>query len=133
MTDDTVHQGGCLCGAVRYRATAEPLRASHCHCKMCRRHGGVLFQTWVSFPSDRFTFVRGAPTIYPSSDIAERGHCNRCGTPLTFQYLDKREYVSVSVGSLDRPDEVTPTVHFWAKDMIPWLSMDDRLPRRTRH
>ncbi len=133
MAAETVHEGGCLCGAVRYRASAEPVRTSHCHCEMCRRHGGALFQTWVSFPSDRFAFVRGAPTVYASSDIAERGHCGRCGTPLTFQYLDRREDVSVSVGSLDRPNAITPTVHYWAKDMVSWLSIEDGLPRRNRH
>ncbi|MEE8456169.1 MAG: GFA family protein, partial [Limibaculum sp.] len=37
---ETVFEGGCLCGAVRYRATARPLRCVICHCADCRKHSG---------------------------------------------------------------------------------------------
>ena len=43
--------GGCLCGAVRYRASADPLRVVSCHCGMCRRTSGAAFLTFVHFPA----------------------------------------------------------------------------------
>jgi len=120
--------GGCLCGAVRYRVAAEPLRVTHCHCAMCRRHGGSAFQTWLSVPAERLVFESGAPRLYRASEIAERGHCAACGTPLTFQYLAQRERISVSAGSLDHPETVQPTGHVWAHERLPWLP-DDGLPQ----
>ena len=42
--------GGCLCGAVRYRATVDPIRVVNCHCGMCRRASGAAFLTHVHFP-----------------------------------------------------------------------------------
>lgn len=132
MAERTIHEGGCLCGAVRYRATSAPIDASHCHCAMCRRHGGTVFQTWVTFATDELAFVKGAPKIYASSELAERGFCARCGTPLTFRYLATPGRLSVSVGSLDRPESVTPTLHHWGDEEISWLRLDDGLPRRAR-
>ena len=56
--------GGCLCGAVRFRATAEPTRAVSCHCGICRRHSGAAFLTFVHFPVKAFTWLEGEPTRY---------------------------------------------------------------------
>lgn len=132
MAENTFHEGGCLCGAVRYRATSASTDASHCHCQMCRRHGGTVFQTWVSFAADDLAFVEGAPQIYASSELAERGFCARCGTPLTFRYLATPGRLSVFVGSLDRPESVTPSVHHWGDEEVSWLRLDDGLPRHAR-
>ena len=49
--------GGCLCGAVRYRATVGPIRAVNCHCGMCRRASGAAFLTHVHFPIGAFTWI----------------------------------------------------------------------------
>lgn len=132
MAESPIHEGGCLCGAVRYRATAEPDEVSHCHCEMCRHHGGTVFQTWVTFATGDLTFVEGAPEIYASSDIAERGFCDRCGTPLTFHFHAQPDRTSVTVGSLDRPEAVTPEHHHWGDEEVSWLRLDDGLPRRAR-
>ena len=121
--------GGCLCGAVRYRAKAEPLQVVHCHCGMCQKASGAPFQTWVAFRSADLAFTSGAPAHYQSSEIARRGYCARCGTPLTFQYLNRPEQLSVTVGSLDDPGRVRPERHYWTSRQVAWLKLDDGLPR----
>ena len=131
MTSE-IYEGGCLCGAVRYRAQGAPDHADHCHCEMCRRHGGVAFETWVSFPSDRLAWTKGAPKVYVSSDIAERGFCARCGSPLTFQYKERRNLMSVTLGSLDSPQDIAPEGHNWHDARISWLHLDEHLPRYDR-
>ena len=62
--------GGCLCGAVRYRVTAEPLHATHCHCSMCRRASGAAFLTFATFPASALTWTEGEPAVYRSSPAA---------------------------------------------------------------
>ena len=81
--------GGCLCGAVRYRATAEPLRAMICHCATCRRVSGSAFLSFVHFPKDSFTWVSGEPARYRSSTFAERGFCSDCGSTLSMHETEE--------------------------------------------
>jgi len=131
MSAAGVSEGGCFCGAIRYRAVERPIGVTHCHCTQCRRHGGGAFQTWVSFEGG-VTFTKGAPRVYRSSDRAERGHCPTCGTPLIFRYVDQAPRISVSVGSLDTPETVVATRHYWTSETLPWLRLDDYLPRRRR-
>ena len=121
--------GGCLCGAVRYRATAAPLRAVSCHCAMCRRASGAAFLTFVHFPKEAFTWTEGAPTRYRSSANAERGFCARCGSTLSMHEAILDDRVQVSLGSLDRPGDVRPDDHVWTQSQLPWLNIVDGLPR----
>ncbi|MEE9479385.1 MAG: GFA family protein [Kiloniellales bacterium] len=121
--------GGCLCGAVRYRATADPVRAVICHCGTCRKVSGAAFLSFVHFPKGAFTWTSGVPTRYRSSAYAERGFCPQCGSTLTMHedVLDDR--VQVSLGSLDRPEAVRPNDHVWSESQLPWLVISDDLPR----
>ena len=77
-------EGGCLCGALRYRIGGPVGPAVHCHCAMCRRSGGGAVATWISVARDRFAFTKGEPQVYRSSAQAERRFCPRCGAQLTF-------------------------------------------------
>ncbi len=123
--------GRCLCGAVRYRATANPLRAVNCHCNICRRTSGAAFLTFVHFPVAAFTWTQGMPTRYRSSREAERGFCAICGSTLTMHESVIADRVQVTLGSLDRPDLVRPDDHVWTDSKLPWLRIEDGLPRYT--
>ena len=129
MTDTTTYAGGCLCGAVRYRSTAAPLRGVICHCTMCRRHSGAPVLAFVHFPVDAFQWVRGQPTRYRSSAYAERGFCAQCGSTLSMHEEVLADRVQVTVGSLDEPQRVRPDDHVWTQDALPWFRIDDDLPR----
>jgi hypothetical protein len=133
MEDVMDWTGGCLCGAVRFRATAEPSRAVSCHCGMCRRHSGAAFLTFVHFPAAAFTWLEGEPTRYRSSAEAERGFCARCGSTLTMHETVLEDFVQVTLGSLDRPQDVRPEDHVWTEDQLPWLKIEDDLPRFPRN
>ena len=133
MEDAMQWTGGCLCGAVRYRATANPVRAVNCHCGMCRKSSGAAFLTFVHFPIGAFTWTEGEPVRYRSSSEAERGFCARCGSTLTMHEAILGDRVQVSLGSLDRPENVRPDDHVWTEDQLPWLHVDDDLPRFERN
>ena len=121
--------GGCLCGAVRYRATAEPLRAMICHCETCRRVSGSAFLSFVHFPKDSFAWTAGAPTRYRSSAFAERGFCSVCGSTLSMHEEVLADRVQVTLGSLDRAEDVRPDDHVWTRSRLSWLAVADDLPR----
>jgi hypothetical protein len=121
--------GGCLCGAVRYLASADPIRAVNCHCATCRRISGAAFMTFVHFPKSAFAWTDGEPRRYRSSPEAERGFCAVCGSTLSMHEAVLADRVQVSLGSLDRPDLVRPHDHVWTKRQLPWLKVVDDLPR----
>ncbi len=120
--------GGCLCGAVRYEAGEAPLRTAYCHCRMCQKAGGAPFAVGVFFRSEAFRITRGEAKFYKSSDFAERGFCATCGSRLIYRACGD-PFVSVEVGSLDRPGDVTPEYHTGVESRVPWLTVDDDLPR----
>jgi len=121
--------GGCLCGAVRYRASADPLRVVSCHCGTCRRASGAAFMTFVHFPVGAFEWIGGQPARYRSSTAAERGFCAVCGSTLSMHEAVLADRVQVSLGSLDRPDLVRPDDHVWTMSQLPWLNLVDDRPR----
>jgi hypothetical protein len=100
---------------------------------MCRRASGAAFLTFVHFPADAFAWVQGEPTRYRSSAEAERGFCSHCGSTLSMHEAVLEDRVQVSLGSLDRPDDVRPDDHVWAESQLPWLDVRDQLPRFPRN
>ena len=129
MSTDEVWEGGCFCGAVRWRATAAPYHLTHCHCTMCRRVSAAAFVTWASFPSASFAFVTGTPVRLASSPRAVRTFCGRCGTPLTFQLHASPEELDVTVCSMDHPERIVPEDHTRTLGRLPWIKLADGLPQ----
>ena len=125
--------GGCLCGAVRYRADADPFRAVHCHCAMCRKFSGAAFLTMVAFRAESFAWTTAKPARYRSSAQAERGFCPRCGSALAIFEEALPDWASVTLGSLDKPEDVRPADHIWTDSHLSWLRIEDDLPRYPRY
>jgi hypothetical protein len=134
MADNPIHKGGCLCGAVRYRAVAgDSPTVTHCHCRMCRKATGGSFITWFEFPAKDFAWTSGEPRYFRSSDLSERGFCGHCGCQLTFRDVgDPGGFDSdiwVALGGLDRAGDIVPTHHIFTNFQLPGLDLDDGLPR----
>ena len=123
-----VHEGGCLCGAVRYRIAGSLDNAAHCHCSMCRRASGAPFVTWVVVPIDGFEVVAGEPVVYRSSADSERRFCPNCGAQLTFWTSRAADTMDVTVGTLDDPERCRANRHIWTSSQLRSLHVDDRLP-----
>lgn len=120
--------GGCLCGAIRYRGEGPLHSRVHCHCAICRRASGAVAVSWVTVSLDHFAFTRGEPAIFRSSSHGERRFCQRCGSPLTFWTERDPARIDVTIGTLDRPDEIEPTRHIWTASRVAWLRLDEMLP-----
>ena len=117
-------EGGCLCGAVRYRAAGQAFGITHCHCRTCRRASGAPFMTWAGFDSDKFTFTQGRPASYRSSANVVRTFCGRCGTALSYQRLELPASIDVTLGSMDDPEKIMPEDHTWTENRISWITLD---------
>lgn len=125
-------EGGCLCGAVRYRIEGSPRRTTHCHCIHCRRAGGAAFVTWIEFDPSEFEFVSGSPSQYESRPRVIRQFCRDCGTQLTYRNADEPDTVDVTACSLDDVEAVSPEDHVWSDRMVPWVVFADGLPQYKR-
>ena len=76
--------GGCLCGAVRFRAVGPFRDACFCHCESCRRAAGATPVAWGTVDRSDFHVEHGELTIAETSEDVERGFCSRCGSSITY-------------------------------------------------
>jgi hypothetical protein len=123
-------EGGCLCGAVRYRISSAPHDAGYCHCRMCQRATGAPVVPWLTMASDGFAWTRGTPAVYRSSPGAVRLFCGTCGTQMVFRTDAEPHLLDVTLASLDDPAAVRPDHHSWTESRIDWFDTADDLSRR---
>lgn len=114
-------EGGCLCGAIRYRVEGPPRAANVCHCTQCLRHTGALMPSFGAWALDRFRLRAGAPATWRSSSFAVRQFCAACGSPL-FWRRDGADELDVYLGTLDDPVAApAPRDQIWSKHRPGWL------------
>ncbi len=128
----TAREGGCFCGAVRYRIEGEPQQVNHCHCRMCQRLSGAPVVTWVTVKTDDLRFHKGAPKWIRSSNFATRAFCVDCGTQLLWRPDREAGMTDVTAASLDDPNSVRPKDHVWTESQLDWIRIEDDLPRYRR-
>lgn len=98
---------------------------------MCRRANAAPAVAWAMFQEAQVRFTQGAPASYRSSPEAKRGFCASCGTQISFTATYIPGLVDITVGSLDRPDAVSPQLHYWDSTRLPWVRFADNLPRHA--
>ncbi len=125
------YSGGCMCGAVRYEASGEPLSVTHCHCHSCRKHNGGPVVTLAGFTSGQVAFSGTERKIYESSPGVGRAFCGNCGTPLTWEGDggDLGPIVEFHISTFDNPDVLVPSSHSFHNERIAWFDIADGLPR----
>ncbi len=121
--------GGCACGRIRYEISVAPIDAGYCHCGLCRLTTGAVMLAWATVPVDGFRYTVGEPSVYHSSEWGERRFCPHCGAQFEYRAQKNPKVVDVNIGLLDRPDLVPPASHVWVEDEVPWLHIQDDLPR----
>lgn len=123
-----VAEGGCFCGAVRYRVRDRPLNGMICHCESCRRVAAAPAVGWLTYPSANFELLQGQLVEFRSSPSVRRTFCAACGTPLTYRHDESSEVVDVTTCSLDAPGSYPPTHHSRLSHDIAWVRFGDGLP-----
>ena len=120
--------GGCLCGAVRYEISGTMRKVVYCHCEQCRKTSGH-FVAATAVDHDQLRFVEGSGLAwYKSSDIADRGFCNLCGSSL-FWRPGHGKYMAVMAGALDTPTRLASREHIHVADASDYYDIADGLPQ----
>lgn len=125
-TDTPELRGGCQCGAVRYRVARGPALASVCHCRMCQRATGNAFAPLIEVEAARVVWT-GLAREWASSDVAWRGFCANCGTPL---YYRSGDTVELMAGTLAPGCSFAPADNSGVEGRVAWLAGLDTLPDR---
>ena len=123
--DDKVRTGGCQCGAVRFRVSGIG-RPMICYCRMCQKAFGSVGGPLVGVTG--MTWTRGRPAHFQSSNIARRGFCADCGTPLTFESAGE---VELAIGTFDAGAEIAPTLQLGVENKPAWVDHLGVMPTRT--
>jgi len=119
------YEGGCLCGAVRYRITAAPLNVRICHCRICQKLTGSAFYARAVFPREAVE-ATGETRGYKSSEELTRRFCPTCGSSLFAER--PQNLVSVTLGTFDDPESFVPEAQVFTRSRMCWLPADEDLP-----
>jgi len=128
----TVLEGGCACGAVRYRLKSGPMFVNCCHCSDCQRQVGSAFVINALIETDRIEQLSGELTSVAMPTDSGRPHlhyrCTACGTTLWSDYGDRKVMSFLRATTLDRRDALSPDVHIFTRSKLPWVILPPDVP-----
>ena len=127
--------GGCLCGSVRYRVTAEPIITRTCWCRLCQYIGAGSATVNACFLTTAVTIegeLRDYRSVADSGNVMHRRFCPHCGTHLFSEAEARPHLIFIRVGTLDDPEIVRPAVTIWTSEAPTWACFDERIPQVER-
>ena len=130
MAGSQLAEGGCACGAVRYRMLGPPLIVHCCHCSWCQRETGSALVLNALIEGDRMQLLAGSVELIDTPSASGAGQqiarCARCQTALWSHYAFAgigERVKFVRVGTLDEPAQLPPDVHIFTSSKLPWLDL----------
>jgi len=119
--------GRCLCGACAYTIEGDPVIVAHCNCRDCQRFSGAGHTSGAMFAESGVTIV-GNPASFDltseAGNTVTRLFCGKCGSPLFGSNSGMPGFMTVTLGTLDTPDELTPAVAIFARTRPKWDVID---------
>jgi hypothetical protein len=130
---NTMHDGGCGCGALRYQVDGDPIFVNNCHCTQCQHQTGSTSVVNAFYEADRIEVVSGTLTEHPVKAGSGGAHvicrCATCGTAvLSFYPRLGRLGAGLRVGTLDDPSWVRPDAVIFVSEKMPWVALPDDIP-----
>ncbi|RAH98284.1 hypothetical protein DLJ53_26615 [Acuticoccus sediminis] len=124
-------QGGCYCGALRYRVTAEPVFKGECHCRECQYISGGGPNFFMIVPPGGFEYTVGSPSAFARSDLeapVTREFCGTCGTHIA-TWRPGVDGPILKIGTLDDPAQFGgPQAAIYMVDCQPFHVLPEGLP-----
>ena len=129
-------EGGCACGAVRFRINGPLMGMGVCHCRACQHSTGGGPNYVAIAPKGSLEVTKGTARTYHSkadsgADIG-RAFCADCGSPLWSEPGADLPIMAVKAGALDDPSGLTPSMHIYTEAAQPWHLMHEGLPAFPR-
>jgi hypothetical protein len=124
---DAPREGGCQCGAVRYRITGAPKTVVVCHCASCQKQSGSAFGMTMVLAAGQFALTAG--TLRSFTRTADSGarmtcsFCPDCGTRIVQEKEGAPGVVLLKPGTLDDTSGLVPTVQLWTERKQGWLKL----------
>ena len=130
------HQGGCLCGDIRYEVEGAAVWKAGCCCRSCTLAAGAPLMSWAGFEPSAVRLLRGEPALYRSTPSVVRGFCARCGTTLTYRkeaagdpaLEEAASVIYLATTTLDDPDAYPPDEIVRAGERPRWLDLGPGVP-----
>lgn len=131
MSDSKSYTGGCLCGAIRYRITAEPGQSRICWCRDCQRiaSNGTANVIFPTAEIDVAGLTAQFEKVADSGNTVVRRFCPRCGTQLFSDSSGRPGLTVVRLGTLDVPSAIRPAANIWSASAPAWACLDESLER----
>ena len=126
-------EGGCTCGALRYRLTGSPMIVHCCHCRWCQRETGAAFALNAMIETDNISLIGGNPEQVDTPSNSGKGQkivrCPTCHVAVWSHYAGAGDALSfVRVGTLDNPDTLPPDIHIYTESKQPWVILPPATP-----
>jgi len=135
MTDrqNTAMDGGCTCGAARYRLKARPIVVHCCHCTWCQRETGSAFAINAFIEASQVELLKGEPVQTTLPSLSGKGQvlwrCADCGVTVWSNYAGAGpRFDFVRVGTLDDPSQAPPDIHIYTSTKHPWVTLPSGIP-----
>jgi hypothetical protein len=124
-------EGGCQCGAVRYRLTAPPITIYNCYCKDCQRFSGATHSMSMVVTRESLEVLSGTFAAHErtanSGRVARMHACADCGTKLWNEPLAAPDIRILKPGTLDDMSWAAPVGNIWTARRAPWVTIDETL------
>jgi hypothetical protein len=128
-------EGGCYCGAVRYRAEGDPMMRAQCHCRECQYMTGGAPNLFMLMPVGGFAYTKGAPRQFTRTDLERavtREFCAECGAHLVTR-PPGLAFVVLKIGTLDDPGQFEgPAMAIYTIDKQPFHHVPEGIPSFER-
>jgi hypothetical protein len=124
-------KGTCLCGAVRYEASAEPVFSGHCFCCDCQKETGGGHLTIAAVPDATVTISGPTLTFTKTGDSGQsivRTFCTQCGSTLFSRPQAMAGVTLLRAGTLENPSQITPAMSIYVSRAHSWDPPDARIP-----
>ena len=124
-------EGGCACGAVRYRLASRPMFVNCCHCTWCQRETGSAFVINAIIERARVVVAGETEAVITPSESG-RGQvihrCPACRVALWSHYGGRLKVAFVRAGTLDDATAVAPSAHIFTRSKLPWVVLPEGQP-----
>lgn len=134
MPEFAAREGGCQCGALRYRLIAPPLELYACHCRDCQKQSSSAFGMSLIVAPAALEWLRGEPKIWSvradSGALKRCAFCADCGSRVYHAAEDAEDSadsaapISIKAGTLDDTSWLRPSAHLWTSRAQPWVHLD---------